>query len=331
DGAAGGLGHGDLPSPTPRRTKRRIVLFMPTGRSDYIARVQRVQDYVERHLAEPLTLPRLAGVAHFSPFHFHRIFAALVGETPSAYVRRIRLEKAASMLQHNEDLGITEVALDCGWQETSSFSRAFRRHFGVPATEWRKKCQANRNDGQVVGASDAVSWRGKEGAMTTQPLTPTSAEVEDRAAFTVAYVRHTGPYAGDASLFEGLFGKLMGWLGARGLMGPQTRTFTIYHDNPEVTDEEHRRISVCATVPADTPVGGEIGRLEFPAGACLVARFALKPTQYGDAWQWVYGQWLPESAYEPDDRFAYEEYLSMPEADGTHHVAVVVPVRPRRD
>ncbi|MEO0605624.1 MAG: AraC family transcriptional regulator, partial [Myxococcota bacterium] len=152
---------------------------MPTGRSDYVARVQRVQDYVEQHIAEPLTLPQLAKVAHFSPFHFHRIFAALVGETPSAYVRRIRLEKAASTLQLNEGVSITEVALDCGWQETSSFSRAFRRHFGVPATQWRKKCQADRNDGQVGGPPDAVSSRGKEGAMTTRPLTPTSAEVED--------------------------------------------------------------------------------------------------------------------------------------------------------
>ncbi len=295
-----------------------------------MARVQRVQDFVERNLAEPLSLAELARVAHFSPFHFHRIFTALVGETPSAYVRRLRLEKAATMLRHHEGHSVTEIAFDCGWQEVSSFSRAFRRHFGVAASEWRKQCQAVRNPGQVDDVGDAVQSRRKEGEMTTESLTPLSSEVVDRPAMTVAYVRHVGPYAGDGALFERLFGKLMGWLSARGLMGPGTRSFTIYHDNPDVTDEEQLRISVCASVPEDTKAEGEVGILEIPAGPCLVASFELTPPQYGEAWQWVYASWLPDSAFEPDDRFGYEEYLSMPDDSGVHKVAIVVPVRPRR-
>jgi len=301
-----------------------------SSRTDYIARVQRVQDHVERHLAEPLNLDGLARVAHFSSFHFHRIFAAIVGETPSAYVRRLRLEKAATMLQTHEGHSITEIALDCGWQETSSFSRAFRRHFGIAASEWRKKCQAVRKAGQVLPPVPEVSWGHEEGSMTNESLTPITAEVEDRAALTVAYVRHTGPYAGDGSLFERLFGKLTGWLGARGLMGPTTRLFTVYHDNPEITDEEQLRISVCGSVPPDTPAEGDVGILEFPAGRCLVATFELRTPQYGAAWQWVYGTWLPDSAYEPDDRFAYEEYLGMPDEHGVHRVAIALPVRPKR-
>lgn len=301
-----------------------------SGRSDYVARVQRVQDYVEQHLGEPLNLDQLAKVAHFSPFHFHRVFAAITGETPSAYVRRLRLERAATMLMHNEGESITAIALDCGWQETSSFSRAFRRHFGVAASEWRKKCQAVRNDGQVELPPPAVSSRHKEGEMTTN-LTPRATEIDDRSAFTVAYVRHTGPYFGDSALFERLFGKLMGWLSARDLMGPTTKTFAIYHDNPEVTDEENLRVSICASVPADTKPEGEVGILEVPAGRCVVASFELTPSQYGEAWQWVYATWLPESPYEPDDRFSYEEYLAMPDDRGVHQVAIVVPVRPRRE
>lgn len=301
-----------------------------SGRSDYVARVQRVQDHVEQNLTEPLTLDELARIAHFSPFHFHRIFAAVVGETPSAFVRRLRLERAASMLQLHPGHSITEIALDCGWQETSSFSRAFRRHFGVPATEWRKKSQVVRNSGQVDESASAVSSRHQEVPMQPDVVTPTASEVEDRAPFTVAYVRHIGPYAGDSELFQRLFGQLTGWAGARGLMGPQTRMLSIYHDNPEITSEDQLRVSVCASVPATTAAEGEIGVLEVPGGPCFVAKFSITPDQYPGAWQWVYGQWLPDSPYEADDRFPYEEYLGMPDEQGRHEVAIVIPVRPAR-
>ena len=299
------------------------------SRSDYVARVQRVQDYIEQHLTEPLTLPELAKVAYFSPFHFHRIFASVVGETPSAFVRRLRLEKAASMLQTHPEHSITAIALDCGWQEASSFSRAFRRQFGIAANEWRKKCQVDRNLGQADGTPRTVSSLHKENLMSQSPLSPLSADVADREALTVAYVRHTGPYAGDGALFQRLFGQLMGWLGAHNLMGPNTRMFAIYHDDPNITSEDQLRVSVCGSVPADTKAEGDVGILKLQAGRSLVAEFRLTSDQFPAAWQWAYGEWLPQSAYEPDDRLPYEEYLGQPDEQGVHHVALVVPVRPR--
>ncbi|MEN0067060.1 MAG: AraC family transcriptional regulator [Myxococcota bacterium] len=303
---------------------------MTNGRTDYIARVQRVQDHIEQHLAEPLELVDLAKVAHFSPFHFHRIFTALVGETPSAFVRRVRLERAASVLLTLPEYSITEIAIDCGFGETSSFSRAFRRHFGMSAREWRKNGHVNRKHGQVEEGAVAVSSNHQEVSMKPEALAPTGHDVQERDAFTVAYVRHTGPYAGDGSLFGRLFGQLTGWLSARDLMSPTTRMLTIYHDDPGVTDDSQLRISVCASVPTGTEGQGEVGVLEVPAGKCLVATFELTTAQYASAWQWVYGNWLPDSPYEPDDRFGYEEYLGMPDDKGIHRVALIIPVRPRR-
>jgi AraC-like DNA-binding protein len=67
-------------------------------RREYERRVYRVMDYVQAHLDEDLTLEKLAGVAAFSPFHFHRVFASITGETLSDFIRRVRLERAASGL-----------------------------------------------------------------------------------------------------------------------------------------------------------------------------------------------------------------------------------------
>ena len=65
-------------------------------RAEYARRMNRVLDYIDLHLDQPLDLARLAGVANFSPFHFHRVFAAWMGETLGDYARRRRLEKPHS-------------------------------------------------------------------------------------------------------------------------------------------------------------------------------------------------------------------------------------------
>ncbi len=97
-------------------------------RDEYRARINRVLDYIEHHLDEALTLEVLADVASFSPFHFHRIFSALTGETLGRFILRVRVEKAAGRLIDNPRASITEIALDCGFSGSAAFARAFRTH-----------------------------------------------------------------------------------------------------------------------------------------------------------------------------------------------------------
>lgn len=141
--------------------------------------------------------------------------------------------------------------------------------------------------------------------------------IEKRGAETLAYVRHVGPYQGNAKLFGELFAKLGAWAGPRGFIGkPDTRWFCIYHDNPDVTDDEKLRTSVCLTVPDGTEGSGEVGIMPMPAGTVALTRFVIRePREYAAAWDYVYGEWLPQSGYQPDDRPCFEEYPPDPEAD----------------
>ena len=148
-----------------------------------------------------------------------------------------------------------------------------------------------------------------------QALPPKPAEsvrIETVAPTLVAYVRHVGPYAGNTALFGQLFGRLCGWLGPRGLIGPSSRMLTIYHEDPAITDEDKLRISVCATVPEGTQPDSDIGVMMLDGGMFAVARFEIDPSEYGAAWKWVMGTWLPESGYQPDDRHCFELYLNDP-------------------
>src|SRR5262249_50256222 len=105
---------------------------------DYQARMLHVLAHIQKNLDGSLSLEELAAVAHFSSFHFHRIFRGLVGESVKEHVRRLRLERAAHRLRHTGQQ-ITEIALDAGYQTLESFTRAFHRMFSQSPSEFRAR------------------------------------------------------------------------------------------------------------------------------------------------------------------------------------------------
>ncbi|MBI5533888.1 MAG: AraC family transcriptional regulator [Deltaproteobacteria bacterium] len=321
----------------------------PSGqarRKEYLARIHRVMDFIEKNLDRELGLEELARVACFSSFHFHRVFTSITGESLYQFVLRLRLEKAASQLRQLPDKSVTAIALDCGFSSSSTFARAFRASFGVTASEWRqsKDCKSNRKGWEEGtgssaygdGCAERESSDGETQPRSDDMNTPVkvkearSIRVEMVDAMPVAYVRHVGPYAGDAALFGRLFGTLMRWAGPRGLVGPQTKSLVIYHDNPDITAEDKRRISACVSVPPGTQAEGEVGIMEIPAGKYAFAGFEVDSSEFGAAWAWVYGKWLPESGYQPDDRPCYELCLNDPSQhpEKKHVVEICVPVKP---
>src|ERR1700760_2772170 len=109
----------------------------PKSRDVYVDRMHRVTEHIDRHLEQYLDLETLAEVAHFSPFHFHRLFSAWMGETLGGYLRRRRCELASTRLLAQPKLGILEIALDVGFGSAEAFTHAFSARFGCSPTTWR--------------------------------------------------------------------------------------------------------------------------------------------------------------------------------------------------
>jgi len=320
-------------------------------RKEYISRINRVIDYIERNIDKDLSLEDLASVAHFSPFHFHRVFGAMMGETLNHFIQRIRIEKAAVKLINQPKKSITEIAFDCGFSGSATFARAFKATFGMSASQWRdggyrdesKMCKTESNNDQqpgklgkafeisssyIGGVTFNQIWRIK---MKTKSQLEAKVEVRDMPEIHVAYLRHIGPYKGDAELFARLIDKLMKWAGPRGLVRfPETQMLTLYYDDLNITEESKLRMDVCITVPPDTPVDGEIGKTTIRAGKYAMAHFEIGADEYGDAWNAVFGGWLPESGYQPDDGPCYELYHNNPEdhPEHKHIIDICVPVKP---
>jgi AraC family transcriptional regulator len=118
---------------------------MNTSRSRdvYVDRMHRVTAYIDQHLDQFLDLETLAAVAHFSPFHFHRLFSALMGKTLGAYLRRRRCEVAYAAPAQPR-LAVLQIALAVGFSSAEAFTHAFSARFGCSPTAWRLRYAAAR-------------------------------------------------------------------------------------------------------------------------------------------------------------------------------------------
>jgi len=319
---------------------------------EYTSRINRVLDYIDNHLADEMSLIELSSIANFSPYHFSRIFKGLMGKTIFGFIHRLRLEKAAQTLCMQSEKTINEIAYDCGFSLPSSFAKAFKDCYNVSATEFRDTAvtnsnleklksnlrQANRKQSKDIDFETDYFCTVTNVNFTKQIWSiemnnsnlKADVRIENLPEFNLAYIRHIGPYAGDSQLFERLFTKLFSWAGPRGLIRfPETKTICINHDNPEITEPEKLRTSCCITVPTDTKTDGEIGNMTLPAGKYAIAHFEITNDQFGEAWNMIYGSWLPQSGYIPDDRPCFEMYLNdkNQHPEGKFIVDICIPVK----
>lgn len=316
-------------------------------KEEYISRINRVIDHIENNYYTNLKLEDLANIANFSKYHFHRIFKGIVGETLNQFILRVRMERASGLLMNNPKKNITDIAFDIGFSSSSTFARSFKEYFGVSASEWRNNnslynSKIRQTDSNPSQSKDNIwqdiklsveyingniqNWR-----IVMLDMKTIQIEVKEVPELSLAYIRHIGPYQGDSELFKGLFTKLFHWAGPRNLINfPETKMLSVYHNNPDTTDDDKLRMSVCISVPENTEVSGEIGKMKVEAGKYAIGHFEIQVNEYEKAWNLIFGEWLPKSGYQPTDSPCYELYLNNPEEhpEQTHIVDIYIPVKP---
>ncbi|RPJ03287.1 MAG: AraC family transcriptional regulator [Candidatus Aminicenantes bacterium] len=306
---------------------------------EYARRINAALDYIDRNIADDISLDKLAAVACFSPYHFHRIFSAFVGEPPAEYVRRLRLEKAAILLVNEASTPVTTIALSCGFSTSALFSRLFKARFGMTPTAWRAGGYEKRKNGQEVrkvgkdGPRDRW-YRWSERARTWERRTVMTKKldvrIEDVPPWRVAYVKHMKGYEDSAGIGDA-FQTLFCWAGPRGVMGPDMRVLGLALDNPDITPKDKCRYYAGVVVNDRAEPDGRVGIMTIRPGKYAVGRFSGGAGIFKKAYAEMYGEWLPGSGWQPDDSPAFESYIGEP--SGTekrpHFVFdLYVPVKP---
>lgn len=259
--------------------------------TDYEARLGKVLDYIHDHLDDDLDLNQLAEVACLSPYHWHRIYHAIQGETVVATVKRLRLHRAAGFLAHTS-MPIEEVARKSGYQNVQSFSRIFKSQYALPPVQYRQK-----------GSHTRFQLNNKEGEFAMYDVT-----IKTIPLMRAATVAHVGSYMQISRAFETVYG----WLNARNLLRPELRAVGIYYDDPASVAEEQLRSRAGVIVDNDFIIDAPLQASDIAPGSYAVLRFKGPYADMKAAYEWLYGVWLVQSGKEPGDAPVFEEYLNNP-------------------
>lgn len=262
-----------------------------TGWIEYGARMDRVITYVFDHLDDPLDLTQLAEIACLSPYHWHRIYHAMRGETIAATVRRLRLSRATAWLTHT-DMPIAEIAAKSGLGGVESFTRQFRAAYGMPPAKYRREGSHRRFDAATRKENAAMY---EIAIRTLEPI-------------TAASVAHRGSYMEIGRAFEQLFGTLA----ARNLLAPGIRMMGIFYDDVAALPEAALRSRAAVIGPVPVPAEAPLEPVTIAGGDYAVLRHKGPYADMKAAYEWLYGTWLPQSGREPGDAPCLEEYLNSP-------------------
>ena len=261
-----------------------------TTRSDYAERLERVFRWLADHLDDSLDLAQLADVACLSPYHFHRVYRAMHGETVADTVRRLRLHRAAVELITGE-LPVTRVARRAGYGSQEAFTRAFKVAYGVPPARYRSSFVPLQPANRLEDAMETTTYE---------------ATTRETAAIRVAALPHRGPYMNIGSTFE----RLQALAAGEGLLGPAVRSFGVYYDDPAATPASALRADACLAVPDGWTPRGELQLREIRGGRYAVVLHVGPYAELDRPYRWLYGTWLAQSGEEPDNAPLVEEYLN---------------------
>jgi AraC family transcriptional regulator len=261
---------------------------MTNDPNGYAERIQRAANYLAEHLDEALNFEALARVACFSPYHFHRIYRVLLGETVNDTVRRLRLHRAAIDLL-DRTLSIERTARRAGYASQAAFTRAFRAEYGKPPARYRVT--------QRIAALD------QERSSTMYGV-----EIITRPKLRVAAIAHRGDYQLTSKVFE----RLMTIAATTGLLTPDTRSIGIFHDDPTSVPKAELRATACITVPDDWAPSDELTEAHIEGGRYARIVHAGPYAELKTAYDWLYQTWLPNSGEEPRNAPCLEEYLNDP-------------------
>jgi AraC family transcriptional regulator len=276
-------------------------------RQTYQERILKVLIHIQNHLDETLALEDLAGVAHFSPYHFHRMFRGMVGESVKEHVRRLRLERAAHRLKFT-DLPVTRIAFEAGYETHEAFTRAFRALFQESPSGFREAHQTMPYPKAPADVHYDPSGKLDGCRLALPQQAPLAVRVEDVAPLRLAFMRHVGPYADVGQTWT----RLMMWAGMRGLLNPGWTMLGIVHDDPEVTPPDKVRYDACLIVDERVKPEGEVGVQQLEAGAYAVATHLGPYAHLGDTYARLCGDWLLASGRELRPAPCFEIYRNSP-------------------
>lgn len=251
----------------------------------------------------------------------------MTGETVNDCVSRLRLERAVALLRAQPNMPITRVALDSGFVRVETFSRAFRKQYGIAARTWDR--QSPLKDRKIdqgflefpFYTMSALEEVDKQGEFVV--------ELRGMPVQTIAFIRVINSYGPNAVV--NAYERLLVWYWAH-VGDPLAATlYGMSQDDPHVTPTELYCYDICLTLPAGNRTGQgdtEISIRDFPACTVACIRCVGDIFVADRAWQYLYRHWLPRSRCVSNNLPAMEVYRRQSAEIGwlTYDLDCAIPV-----
>jgi AraC family transcriptional regulator len=272
--------------------------------------------YIDTHLREPLSLGDIAAASGLSPFHFSRLFTAVMGESAISYVRRRRLAQAALRLVREPETRLIDLAFDCGFESQEAFTRAFRRTLGMTPGELKR-----RGGIDLIEEEERTMTRIELGnRLTLEPGT------KKRDAFRVAGLSGRFDRTSKAAI-PALWQRLVAHLPVAAQQGDSVAYGICWSANPQEGSFNYMA-AVEIAGDASAPTGLEV--MDIPAQTYLVFKHALDGgnlhRQMSSAAEEIWSRRLAQSGKRPSGGPDFEYYPADLKPDEPSTVYYWVPV-----
>lgn len=287
------------------------------------ARIARVTDFIDANPAAKLSLQQLSSVACLSPFHFHRIFRAYAGEPLRSYVERRRLELAVRFAR--EGTSWKEAGARSGYASPVAFTRAFKRVFGLPPTEFEL------SDWWIKRVEFELAHRTTDYFGLPPPPVESAKHVElvERPKTLLAVVRVKGGYVYHDRLLTG-YRLIRTWARRRQIDMSGGRTTGTALDYPAEMPWDQCWHALAVEVPDGVePVDGiAVSRRDAGLWAAIRVKGDLAAVAHG--WAVLFRTWLPGSGYRQRDVRQEEAYHALPEecSWASYDLTCYLPIEP---
>ncbi len=273
----------------------------------YQQRLAKVVDYIYQNLDAPLDVNTLADVACMSPYHFHRIYRLMTGETINTSIRRLRLFVSASDLIRS-DKSIAAIAKQFNYASIEAYSRAFTQLFRQPPSEYR---QLHRASPASLEQLAPQTWMRFQPFYDQESQLMYPVEITEMPTIHLIGIKHQGDYMKIGQAFD----KLCMYAGSHNLFTERSRSFGIYYQDPKTVPTEELESVACISVDDPDLVidDQQIIKLSIPASRAAAIMFKGPYAELEQPYAWLFGQWLPQSELTIKDHPAFEEYLNTPQ------------------
>ncbi|MEM7425131.1 MAG: GyrI-like domain-containing protein [Pseudomonadota bacterium] len=293
-------------------------------------RVNRVSNFAYENVTRPIDLDSLADVACWSKFHFSRVFADHLRESPLRFLWRLRLERAARSLVHLPEDSVTDVALNSGFSSSQTFSKTFRQRFNMSPRAFRSGALEEPDLPRAMSEfKTALCWPEVYTPLLTRAHVPV--RIEERPDYRVAYIRQIGPYFGAYCGIQDTFGRLEAWARARGIWDAETAAVGVCPDHSAITPPERCRYDAGIIVSEEMREDEVVSIQTVRAGLYAVFPIACEDVKLDNVWEWFTSVWLPASGYTREFLPSYEFYPAARGRPVTARNGVELCVRLRTD